>query len=245
MPRLDHAQLGDRDLEVGEDLEQHRLELLVGLVDLVDQQDDRVLGADRLEQGRVEEELLAEDVAPGRLPGPLALAARLGLDPEQLLAVVPLIEGLRLIEALVALQAHQPTVVGARDRLGELGLPDAGRALDENGLAQPLGEEGDQRGGLVGQIAHLAETLADLGDRLGLGLRHLGDDRYRLMVALALPDSLGPYAVLLAIGFVVGWYGHGARSNWIIAFGIVLILASIGLLQLAIATHNGRAPTGF
>jgi membrane protein YdbS with pleckstrin-like domain len=65
------------------------------------------------------------------------------------------------------------------------------------------------------------------------------------MVALALPDSLGPYAVLLAIGFFVGWYGSGAKNNWIVAFGIVVILASIGLLQLAIATHNGRAPTGF
>ena len=41
------------------------------------------------------------------------------------------------------------------------------------------------------------------------------------MLAIALPDSLGPYAVLLAIGFIVGWYGHGARSNWIIAFGIL------------------------
>ncbi len=65
------------------------------------------------------------------------------------------------------------------------------------------------------------------------------------MFAIALPDSLGPYAVLLAIGFLVGWYGHGAKSNWLIAFGIALILASIGLLQLAIHTHNGRAPTGF
>jgi dipeptide/tripeptide permease len=65
------------------------------------------------------------------------------------------------------------------------------------------------------------------------------------MVATALPDSLGPYAVLLAIGFLVGWWGHGAKNNWIIAFGIVLILAAIGLLQLAIHTHNGRAPTGF
>ncbi len=65
------------------------------------------------------------------------------------------------------------------------------------------------------------------------------------MLALALPDSLGPYAVLLAIGFGVGWYGHGAKSNWLIAFGICLILAAIGLLQLAIHTHNGRAPTGF
>jgi membrane protein YdbS with pleckstrin-like domain len=65
------------------------------------------------------------------------------------------------------------------------------------------------------------------------------------MLALALPDSLGPYVVLLAIGFFVGWYGHGAKNNWIVAFGIVVILAAIGLLQLAIATHDGRAPTGF
>jgi membrane protein YdbS with pleckstrin-like domain len=65
------------------------------------------------------------------------------------------------------------------------------------------------------------------------------------MVALALPDALAPYAVLLAIGFLVGWYGQGAKNNWIIVFGIVVILAAIGLLQLAIHMHNGRAPTGF
>jgi hypothetical protein len=65
------------------------------------------------------------------------------------------------------------------------------------------------------------------------------------MLAIALPDSLGPYAVLLGVGFAIGWYGHGARNNWIIAFGIVVILAAIGLLQVAIVTHDGRAPTGF
>jgi hypothetical protein len=65
------------------------------------------------------------------------------------------------------------------------------------------------------------------------------------MFAIALPDSLAPYAVLLAFGFVIGWYGHGAKSNWLIAFGIAVILAAIGLLQLAVATHDGRAPTGF
>ena len=65
------------------------------------------------------------------------------------------------------------------------------------------------------------------------------------MLATVLPDSLGPYAVLLAIGFLVGWYGQGAKNNWIVAFGIVVILAAMGLLQLAIATHNGMAPTGF
>jgi hypothetical protein len=65
------------------------------------------------------------------------------------------------------------------------------------------------------------------------------------MLAISLPDSLTPYAVLLAIGFLIGWYGHGARSNWLIAFGIAVILAAVGLLQVAIATHDGRAPTGF
>jgi hypothetical protein len=60
-----------------------------------------------------------------------------------------------------------------------------------------------------------------------------------------LPTTLTPYAVLLASGFVVGWYGHGAKSNWLIVLGIVLILLSMGLLQLSISTHNGRAPTGF
>jgi len=65
------------------------------------------------------------------------------------------------------------------------------------------------------------------------------------MFAIALPDSLAPYAGLLAIGFVIGWYGHGARNNWLIAFGIAVILTAIGLLQLAVATHDGRAPTGF
>jgi NADH:ubiquinone oxidoreductase subunit K len=65
------------------------------------------------------------------------------------------------------------------------------------------------------------------------------------MVATVLPDALGPYAILLAVGFLIGWYGHGAKNNWIVLFGIAVILAAIGLLQVAIATHDGRAPTGF
>ena len=39
--RADGPELGDRDLEVREDLQQERLELLVGAVDLVDEEDDR------------------------------------------------------------------------------------------------------------------------------------------------------------------------------------------------------------
>ena len=59
---LDHAQLGDRDLEIGEDLEEHRLELLVGLVDLVDQEDDGLGVGDRAQERAREEEVLGEDL---------------------------------------------------------------------------------------------------------------------------------------------------------------------------------------
>src|SRR4051794_27998941 len=122
--RLDPAELGDRDLEVGEDLQQHRLELLVGLVDLVDEQDDRLLAGDRRHQRAGEQELLAEDVLLDVLPAGLAA---LGLDAQQLLAVVPLVERLGLVEALVALQAHQRALQVAAQRLRELGLADPGR----------------------------------------------------------------------------------------------------------------------
>ena len=61
---LDRADLRDRDLEVGQDLEQVRLELLVRPVDLVDEQHrrDAVVGLERLQERPPDEELLAEDL---------------------------------------------------------------------------------------------------------------------------------------------------------------------------------------
>jgi hypothetical protein len=55
----DGAELGHGHLEVGEDLEEERLELLVGSVDLVDEEDRGALvgGVDRLEERPLEEEL--------------------------------------------------------------------------------------------------------------------------------------------------------------------------------------------
>ena len=47
---LDGAYLGDRDLEVGEDLQQERLELVVGLVHLVDEQHAAFLLLQRLQE---------------------------------------------------------------------------------------------------------------------------------------------------------------------------------------------------
>ena len=61
MLRLDGAELGDRDLEVGQHFEQERFERLVGAVELVDQQHRRAggIGLERLQQ-----RALDEDTAP-------------------------------------------------------------------------------------------------------------------------------------------------------------------------------------
>ncbi len=138
--RLDPAQFRDADLEVGEQLEQHRLELLVGLVDLVDQQHDGLGAGDRGHQRPLQQELLAEDVVLNLLP---AGRIGLGLDPQQLLAVVPLVQRLGLVEAFVALQADEGPLQVFGERLGELGLANAGGAFDEHGLSELGREERD------------------------------------------------------------------------------------------------------
>ena len=68
LPADDGAELRDRDLEVREHLEQQRLGLDLDPVDLVDEQHDRLLGPDRLEQRPGEQERLGEDVRLDRLP---------------------------------------------------------------------------------------------------------------------------------------------------------------------------------
>ena len=133
-----------------EQLEQHRLELLVGLVDLVDQQDDGFGRCDRGHERSRQQELLAEDVLLHVLPAGLL---GFGLDAEQLLAVVPLVQRLGLVQPLVALEPDEGSVEVGGQRLGELGLADAGGAFDEDRLAELDGQERDERGRLAGQVA--------------------------------------------------------------------------------------------
>jgi hypothetical protein len=130
--RLDRAELGNGDLEVREHLEQQALDLDVGLVGLVDEQNRRLGLPDRGQQRAGEQELLGEDVVVGFFPRLLTG----GLDAQQLLAVVPLIERARLVESLVALQPHQPGGGGGCDGLRQLGLAGAGRALRPTAACQ-------------------------------------------------------------------------------------------------------------
>ena len=114
--RDDGAELGDRDLEVGEHLEQQPLDLDVGLVDLVDEQHRRLVAADRGQQRTGEQELVGEDVVVRLGPRRASLVGLRyrSLDAEQLLLVVPLVERARLVETLVALEPDQLRARGAR-----------------------------------------------------------------------------------------------------------------------------------
>ena len=98
----DRAELGDRDLEVGEHLEQECLELLVGAVDLVDQEHNGLVGVDRLEQRPADQEFRPEQLVLGHC----SLLRRANM--EQLARVVPLVDGVGNVETLVALKADQP-----------------------------------------------------------------------------------------------------------------------------------------
>ena len=112
---LHRAELGDGDLVLGQHLEQEGLEGLVGAVELVDQQHRRPrAGVERLQQRRARSgcareyrsarQLLAVDVVRGFGQA----------DLEHLPRVVPLVGGLRHVQALVALQADQRRAQRAR-----------------------------------------------------------------------------------------------------------------------------------
>ena len=88
----------------------------------------------------------------------LGLVLAVGLDPQQLLLVVPLVQRLGLVEALVALQPDEPGAGDLGDRLGELGLADAGRSLDQHRLLEPVGEVHDARDAGVGQVVGPAQA---------------------------------------------------------------------------------------
>jgi sulfite exporter TauE/SafE len=62
-------------------------------------------------------------------------------------------------------------------------------------------------------------------------------------LASLLPRSLGPYAALMIVGFVVGILGHLSRSRWLVAAGIVLIFLGAFLFPLAVnLTTTDRPP---
>ena len=168
MRRADRADLRDRHRRVGEQLEQERLEVVVGAVDLVDQQHGRprprVL--ERAQQRPPDQVVGAEQV----------LLAQLGValvgqpDADQLARIVPLVQRLGGVDPLVALQPHQRRVEDRGERLRRLGLADARRPLQQQRLGEAEAQEHRGRQAFVDQVVDGGQALRqrlDVGDEVG------------------------------------------------------------------------------
>ena len=126
----DHGpDLGDGHRGVGQHLQQEGLELLVGPVELVDQEHRPAPCADGRQQRPLDQELRAVELG-GLAVGverPLLQRARV----EELARVVPLVERLAGVDPLVALEADEPRRQRPRERPRDLGLADPRLALEE------------------------------------------------------------------------------------------------------------------
>src|SRR5712675_2907692 len=100
--RFQSSKLGYADLKIRKQFEQKGLELLIGLVDLVNQQHDSAPRGYRLEQRALEQVVARKNMLAQFLPTePLLLVS---LHPEQLFLIVPFVKRARLVEPFVTLQ---------------------------------------------------------------------------------------------------------------------------------------------
>jgi len=138
-----------RELKVGPDyIYNYNLLYQMGIyakVDFIDQKHDGNvgIGRDRFEQGPGEEKFFTEDgfLDTVVLDGTADLTLGLGdLDGQNLLGVIPLVQGMTGIEAVVALQPDQFGLKDFRDDLRHFRLADAGLTLQKQGFSEGLGQ---------------------------------------------------------------------------------------------------------
>ena len=163
----DRPELGDRDREVRQELEQERLELVVGAVDLVDQQHDRSIVLERVEQRASQQEPAREQLS--LVDASLGRAQR-----EQLSRVVPVVDRVVQVDALVALQADQARAGGRGERARHLRLADAGLALEQQRLLERDREVNAQRERPVSEVALGREGGTCRLDRADFRKAHAG-----------------------------------------------------------------------
>lgn len=64
----------------------------------------------------------------------------------------------------------------------------------------------------------------------------------RMSAAALLPDTIEPYIALMLAGFVVAIWGHGMRSRWVVAVGIMMIFLATLLFPLALQIFSEEPP---
>ena len=156
---VDRAELGDRHLVLGEDLEQQRLGLDLDPVDLVDQQHDRLVGADGLEQRAGEQEVLGEDVVLDRLPGAVVVCARPGCAAAASCSSTRRAPWTRRGPRSTAGGSAGRRCISATD-LASWVLPVPAGPSTRTGLPQPVGQVDDAGDALVGQVVDLGQPVA-------------------------------------------------------------------------------------
>ena len=137
-------------------------------VDLVDEQNRLVARPDGLEKRALEQELGTEQPVHGLLIGRLMLRQR--PDLQHLPGIVPFVQCLVRVDALVALQPDQPPAENCGQDLGDLGLADPDLALQQH---RPVQRQRYQQGSCqtpVCEVAALPEPVSQLTD--GSGVLH-------------------------------------------------------------------------
>ena len=162
--RRDRAELGDRNLEVRQELEQERLELVVGAIDLVDQEHDGLARLERVEERPSQQEALGVE---GLRLGGSTLLGRVRSDGtscaqvQQLARVVPVVERVVEVDALVALEPDQARAGGGGERLADLGLAHSRLTLEQQRLLERDREEDGDGEAPVGEVALARQGLLD------------------------------------------------------------------------------------
>jgi hypothetical protein len=170
--RGDRPALRDRDREVGQKLEQKRFELVVGAIDLVDEQHDPAL-ARRFERGQQrppDQEVVGIQIGGAIAQRPFRTVAQRLRQPnrQQLFAVVPIVRGGGEIESLVALQPQEPRAEHRGQRARGVGLSDAGVAFEQHGTVQADSTRQGGRQSRIRDVAGIPESLPEIVDVDGL-----------------------------------------------------------------------------
>ena len=158
------AQLGNGDLVIGQEFQEEPFKLLIGAVELVNEEHRGAVTAlvDGFQKRALDQELRAEQVdvrgvtVPGLPPG-LHQA-----NFQQLAGVVPLVDRVVDVEALVALQPDQIGAESGSQSAGDFGLADAGLAFQEQRAAQLQRQEDGDGEPPVSYVSLVAQQTLDV-----------------------------------------------------------------------------------
>ena len=166
------ADLGDAHLVFAQVLEQEGLEGLVGAVHLVDQQHGAGLGRlQRLQQRPADQVAVLVDLALD-LASRAAPAAFGRAHVQQLRRVVPFVQRLALLQAVVALQPQQLALQRVASALASSVLPTPGSPSSSSGRCSLSARNTAVGQAPVGEIADRLQRLRRGVDGGGAGRRH-------------------------------------------------------------------------